>query len=326
MIQAVLLFILGFVLLVKGGDWFVDGATGIAHKFRLPEILIGATVVSIGTTLPELMVSAGAAVAGHGEIAYGNSIGTVICNTALVCAVTAVLMPSEVDSKALKIPVAFFFGSAVFYSINAYVFKTYSRLSGIILLLIFVVYMIVNVRQAMASYKASVSAGVDNQEAEEAEVNIGKAILFLIIGAACIAVGADLLIDNGIIIASLLGVPESVIALTFVAFGTSLPELVTAITSVSKGHGALSLGNVVGANLLNMVLVSGAAIALSPFDLPSEKTIMGYNSSLAVDLPLMFITMLILTLPPLIKGKLERWQGIVLLILYAAFCVYQFVS
>lgn len=330
MIKAVLLFILGFVLLIKGGDWFVDGATDIAHKFRLPEILIGATVVSIGTTLPELMVSAGSAVAGHGEIAYGNAIGTIICNTALVCAITIALKPGEVDRQALKIPVGFFFGSAVFYSINAYMFRTYSRISGIILLLIFGVYMIINVRQAMASYKAQMPSAAavseDQKPEEEKEVNIGKAILLLLIGAACIAVGADLLIDNGIIIAQVLGVPESVIALTIVAFGTSLPELVTAITSISKGHGALSLGNVIGANLFNMVLVSGAAITLSPFDLPSSKTVMGYNSSLVVDIPLMFITMLILSIPPLIKGRLKRWQGILLLVMYAAFCVYQFVS
>ena len=326
MIKAVLLFILGFILLIKGGDWFVDGATDIAHKFKLPEILIGATVVSIGTTLPELMVSAGSAFAGHGEIAYGNAIGTIICNTALVCAITIALKPGEVDRQALKIPVGFFFGSAIFYSVNAYMFRTYSRISGIILLLIFGVYMIINVRQAMASYRAGTAPAEEDKAEDEKEVNIGKAILFLLIGAACIAVGADLLIDNGIIIAQVLGVPESVIALTIVAFGTSLPELVTAITSISKGHGALSLGNVIGANLFNMVLVSGAAITLSPFDLPSSKFIMGYNSSLVVDIPVMFITMLILSIPPLMKGRLKRWQGILLLAMYAAFCVYQFVS
>ena len=129
---------------------------------------------------------------------------------------------------------------------------------------------------------------------------------------------------QGIIIAGLLGVPESVIALTFVALGTSLPELVTAITSLRKGHGLLSLGNIIGANLFNLVLVSGVSILLSPFDLPNSKQIGAYNASLVVDIPVMLGVMLILTIPPLIKGRMTRLQGIILLAIYAAFCIFQF--
>ena len=151
-----------------------------------------------------------------------------------------------------------------------------------------------------------------------------KSILLLVIGAALIAWGANLLVDNGTLIATALGVPETVIALTFVALGTSLPELVTAITSLVHGHSALSLGNVIGANLFNLVLVSGLATFLSPFALPSGKTIGGYNASLAVDMPVMFLVMGILTIPALKQGKLSRWQGITLLIIYAAFCAFQF--
>ena len=143
-------------------------------------------------------------------------------------------------------------------------------------------------------------------------------------GAALIAVGADLLVDNGTKIAAALGVPESVIALTFVALGTSLPELVTAVTSIAKGHGALSLGNVVGANLFNLVLVSGLSITLNPFRLPAGKTVAGMNASLVVDVPVMLAVMCILTLPALAAGKMKRWQGILLLAVYAAFCVFQF--
>lgn len=141
---------------------------------------------------------------------------------------------------------------------------------------------------------------------------------------AAIAVGANLLVNNGTLIAQGLGVPESVIALTFVALGTSLPELVTAITSLVKGHSALSLGNIVGANLFNLVLVSGLSTTLSPFQVPQEKTIAGYNASLVVDIPLMMLVMLLLTVPALAKGRLSRWQGIVLLVLYAGFCAFQF--
>ncbi len=152
-----------------------------------------------------------------------------------------------------------------------------------------------------------------------------KEIALLVAGAVLIAIGANLLVDNGTIIAQALGVPESVIALTLVALGTSLPELVTAITSLMKGHGALSLGNIVGANLFNLVLVCGVSTTLSPFSIPSSKTVAGMNASLAVELPVMLLVMGVLTVPALLKGKLYRTQGVVLLCIYAAFCVFQFV-
>ena len=222
MLIPVLLFAVGLLFLIKGGDWFVDGASALARRFHLPELLIGATVVSIGTTLPEVMVSTMSALSGHGEIAYGNAIGSVICN------------------------------------------------------------------------------------------------------AAAIAVGANLLVDNGTLIAQALGVPESVIALTFVALGTSLPELVTAITSLVKGHSDLSLGNVVGANVFNLVLVSGVSVTLAPFEIPQSSTLFGINSSLVFEIPVMLAVMLILTIPALARGKLSRAQGVMLLAIYAVFCVMQF--
>ena len=154
---------------------------------------------------------------------------------------------------------------------------------------------------------------------------IVKELVLLALGAALIAVGADLLVDNGTIIAQELGVPESVIALTFVALGTSLPELVTAITSLVKGHGALSLGNVIGANLFNLVLVSGVSTVVSPFAIPNNTQIAGINTSLLIDIPVMFAVMALLTLPALLRGKLSRAQGVILLAVYAAFCVFQFV-
>ena len=153
---------------------------------------------------------------------------------------------------------------------------------------------------------------------------LATAFVLLAVGAVLIAVGADLLVDNGTLIAQALGVPESVIALTFVALGTSLPELVTAITSLAKGHGALSLGNVIGANVFNLVLVSGVSVALAPFTIPQNSTIAGMNASLVMDIPVMFAVMLLLTVPALLKGKLSRPQGIALLCIYAAFCVVQF--
>ncbi len=319
MLIPVLLFIAGLVLLIKGGDWFVDGATGIAHRFHIPEILIGATVVSIGTTLPEVMVSAGAALSGHGEIAYGNAIGSIICNTSLIAAITIAIRPGMVNRKPLILAVTFFFIAAVFYSAIAYLTGYFSRTVGAALISIFIVYMIISVLQAKKSL-----AEKHEEEGTKVEGSLWKELILLIIGAAVIAVGADLLVDNGTIIAQMLGVPESVIALTFVALGTSLPELVTAVTSLIKGHSALSLGNIIGANLFNLVLVSGVSTVLSPFPVPNSSQVFGVNTSLAVEIPVMFLVMSLLVFPALIRGKLSRTQGILLLGIYAAFCVFQF--
>lgn len=319
MLVPVLLFALGLALLIKGGGWFVDGATGIAHRFHIPELLIGATIVSAGTTLPEVMVSAASALSGHGEIAYGNAIGSIICNTALIAAITVAVRPPKVEGASLKVPVLFFFGAAAVYAGVAYFLGEFTRLVGAVLLAIFAAYMVYNVLR------------VKNQPQQEAEKSPMEEfsspirdVVKLVIGAAAIAWGADLLVDNGTLIAQALGVPESVIALTFVALGTSLPELVTAITSLAKGHGALSLGNIIGANLFNLVLVSGLSVLLSPFAVPSGKLIAGMNASLALDIPLMFFVMAFLTLPAVFRGKLQRWQGVTLLCVYAAYIGFQF--
>ena len=322
MLVPVLLFIIGLLFLIKGGDWFVDGASALARRFHLPELLIGATVVSIGTTLPEVMVSTMSAVSGHGEIAYGNAIGSVICNSALIAAITIAVRPGKVDPKTLRVPVAFFFAAAAIYCVAAYAMGEFTRPLGFVMLAMFVAYMVANVLQ-MKKAPAAAEAEAEAENAGE-EMSLTKTLVLLVLGAVLIALGANLLVDNGTLIAQALGVPESVIALTFVALGTSLPELVTAITSLAKGHGALSLGNVIGANVFNLVLVSGVSVTLAPFSIPQNSTIAGMNASLVMDIPVMFAVMLLLTLPALIKGKLSRPQGIALLCIYAAFCAVQF--
>ncbi len=381
----ILLFAVGLLLLIKGGDWFVDSASGIARRFHLPELLIGATVVSIGTTLPEVMVSAQGAAAGSGAMAYGNAIGSIICNTSLIAAITMAIRPGKAERKSMIIPVSFFFASAAFYAAVAYTAGTFARWVGIVLLAIFAGFMITTVlsmkkNSSAEPIKLSDDATPAEEEAQESRdfslkgfitelvvvalgggfmiyksgvigyfgiamlavfavyasltlIGIGtkkllsemvRSIFFLIIGAAIIAGGANLLVDSGTFIATELGVPATVISLTFVALGTSLPELVTAITSLAKGHGSLSLGNIIGANLFNLVLVSGVSTVIAPFDVPAEATLFGINASFALDIPLMFAVMGIMTVPALMRGKLSRAQGIILLALYAGFCTMQF--
>ena len=320
MFISVLFFALGLVLLIKGGDWFVDGATGIARRFRLPDIIVGATVVSIGTTLPEVMVSTTGALLGQGAMAYGNAIGSIICNTALIAAISVTCNPGPVNVKTMKMPVFFFFTAAAVYCLAAYGLGTFPRWLGFIMLAIFVVYLIANVRQGLR---------YPEETAEEAESatpphSLAMELVLLVIGAALIAYGANLLVEHGTIIAQKLGVPETVIALTFVALGTSLPELITTITSLKKGHASLGIGNVIGANVFNLVLVSGMAVTIAPFDVPVGKLLLGQNASLVLDIPLMLLVMLLLTVPALTKKRLSRWQGITLLCIYAAFCAFQF--
>ena len=321
-----ILLIVGFIMLIKGGDWFVDAAVSIAKRLKLPEVLIGATVVSIGTTLPEVMTSAMGAARGAGEIAYGNAIGSIICNTSLIAAITIAIRPGKVNRKTLVFPVSFFFAVAAYYAVTAYTGGNFTRMTGIILLLGFAFYMLMNILSMKKSPDSEELDHADeNPEDAPQEGKIVKAIIMLIIGAGLIALGAYLLVESATSIAEQLGIPESVIGLTVVAIGTSLPEFVTAITALMKGHGALSLGNVIGANIFNLVLVSGVAVTINPFSVPENSLLFGQNASFVLDIPVMLTVMGIMTIPALFRGKLSRWQGILLLGIYAAFMTIQFV-
>ena len=375
MLVSVLLFAVGLVLLIKGGDWFVDGATGIAKRFHLPDIVVGATVVSIGTTLPEVMVSTTGALAGSGAMAYGNAIGSIICNTALIAAISITCNPGPVNVKSMKTPAIFFFMSAGLYCLAAYLLGEFPRWMGFVMLGIFVCYMLLTVRNGLKNpdtaeeeeeeeasgmpwvglivigvvallvalsgmffettpaWFALVLAlialaimlfGSKLEKAGNGERGLLLELLLLVAGAGIIAVGADLLVEHGQVIALGLGVPETVVALLFVALGTSLPELVTTITSLKKGRASLGVGNVIGANVFNLVLVSGMSVTLAPFAVPAEKLLFGQNASLVLDIPLMLGVMALMTLPALLRKKLSRWQGITLLVIYAAFCATQF--
>ena len=323
MLISVALFAVGLVLLIKGGDWFVDGATGLAKRFNLPDIVVGATVVSIGTTLPEVMVSTTGALQGSGAMAYGNAIGSIICNTALIAAISITCNPGPVNVKSMKTPAIFFFMASALYCLAAYGLGTFPRWMGFVMLSIFVVYMVLTVRNGLKNPDSA----SEEEEEETKERKLWQELVLLVLGAAVIAVGADLLVEHGQVIAIGLGVPETVVALLFVALGTSLPELVTTITSLKKGRASLGVGNVIGANVFNLVLVSGVAVTLAPFDVPCENLLLntGLNLSLVFDIPVMLAVMSLMIFPALFKKKLARWQGITLLGIYAAFCVLQFI-
>jgi cation:H+ antiporter len=266
------------------------------------------------------MVSVTAAVNNNGAIAYGNAIGSIICNTALIAALTIAIRPAPVNRKAVVTPLIFFFISAAIYIVAAYLFGRFDRWLGFVMIFVFAIYMAMTIYKG---FKNPTEVHNDGEEEEEKSGSLFKDFILLIISAALIAIGADMLEGSSVSLALMAGIPTEVVGVTIVALCTSLPELVTAITALAKGHGALSLGNIIGANIFNLVLVSGVAVTLSPFSVPEGSTIFGLNTSLVMEIPLMVGVMALMTLPAIVCKKLFRWQGAALLFIYAAFVVLQ---
>ena len=295
MIKAIILFIVGLILICLGGDRLVDAAVAIAKKMGIPQIVVGATIVSIGTTLPEVLVSTTAAFDG----------------SALIAGLTQTIRPSKkIGAASVRWRSIFFFAVLLAMNIYAYLTEQFNRPAGVVLLLLFAVYAYLNIRRAGAE-----GEGTEEGEAEE-NVVVWKQLLILVVCAGLLYVGANLLVDNGILIAEALGVPERVIAVTFIALGTSLPELVTSVVSIIKGYGNVGLGNIIGANILNMLLVIGIPAAIA--GIPVEQ------STIRVDMPLAFCVMAVLLIPILIRKKSSRIQGILLLAIYVAYCAVSF--
>lgn len=307
----VLLFVIGLIIICYGGDKFVDNAVIVAKRLGMSEIMVGATIVSIGTTLPEVLVSTTAAFNGSAAICAGNAYGSIICNTALIAGISQFFRPSKgVDKKSFNWNVSLFFFFSILLFFIQYVSGSISRPTGFLLLAGFIIYTFGYIKIA-----SSKTAAGDSRQDEEA-VSLGRAFLLMALFAAMLFIGARLLVNNGIVIAEALGVPERVIAVTFIALGTSLPELVTTITSIVKGLGNLGLGNILGANLLNLLLVVGIPAAISGFSVERQTTF--------IDIPISVAVMLILTVPFMVKKRGFRAQGLALLLVYAGYCIYSF--
>lgn len=312
MVQATILFMAGLILICIGGDRLVDAAVAIARKLGIPQIVVGATIVSLGTTLPEVLVSTTAAFDGSAAIAAGNAFGSIICNTALIAGLTQTIRPTKkVEASSLLWRSGFFFAVLIAMNVYGYVTGSYGRPVGIMLLLLFALYAYLNIRR-------SASEGEDSQEEKDQEVSVPRQLLVLVICAGLLYLGANLLVDNGIYIANAIGVPERVIAVTFIALGTSLPELVTSIVSLIKGYGNVGLGNVIGANILNLLLVIGIPAAVAGIGLE--------RSTVTVDMPLSLLVMAILLVPILVRKKASRVQGVSLLCIYVTYCILSFVQ
>lgn len=256
MVSVILLFVLGLVLICFGGDKLVDASVALARKIGIPQIVVGATIVSIGTTLPEILVSTTAAFDGSAAISAGNAFGSIICNTALIAGLTQLLRPvKKVEFGSLAWRSLFFF--ATILALTAYGWFTghFDRMAGIVLLVLFGVYAWLNMVRSKSEEEET--AETEESLEELKKISLPRNLMLLAFCAVLLFWGANLLVDNGIIIAGYLGVPERVIAVTAIALGTSLPELVTSIMSVVKGCENVGLGNIIGANILNLLLVIG---------------------------------------------------------------------
>lgn len=311
MFQVVALFILGLILICLGGDRLVDAAVAIARKLKIPEIVVGATIVSLGTTLPEILVSTISAFQGSADISAGNAFGSIICNTALIAGLTQLISPAKkVSRSSISWRAALFFAIMLALIVIGLFTGRFNQLAGFALLLCFWGYAYANVK----------FPGGDDEEEKKAEKqgSLIKEFLTLAVCAVFLYFGAKLLVDNGIILArDYMHVPERVIAVTFIALGTSLPELVTSIVSIVKGYGNVGLGNIVGANILNLVLVIGIPAAVAGIQL-SPATI-------RIDAVLGIVVMAVLTLPIIIKQRSYRVQGGALLAIYLGYIVASFV-
>ena len=312
MVICVVLFIIGLLLIMFGGDRFVEASILISKKLGIPQIIVGATIVSLGTTLPEILTSTTAAFAGKGDISIGNAFGSIVCNTALIAAITQMCKPSkDVERSSIGWRSILFFAAYVFVSTVGLITGEVPMWAGWLLLLGFCIY-------AFMSIKSSGGEEADKEE-EEIEGSVFEAIVTMVVCAALLFLGSKLLVNNGTVIAKSLGVSDAVIGVTVVALGTSLPELITAITALIKGYADVSLGNIIGANTLNLLLVVGIPAVIQGIKIEDMN-------SFYLTAPTGLIVTALLILPFLFKKRGYRLQGVALLAIYLTVTVLQFIG
>lgn len=302
--------IVGFVLLIKGADFFVEGSSSVAKKLRVPSIIIGMTIVAMGTSLPETSVSVSASIAAKNDLAISNVIGSNIFNLMVVCGICAVLCPLTVDGTTLKRDFPFSIVMAGLLMALGGIDGVVGRFDGILFLVLFVVFLLIMI------YSAKKSRDNSAPEADEYKIMpVWKCILYMVGGIAAIAAGGEMVVEGASDIARAFGMSENLIGMTIVALGTSLPELVTSVVAARKNELDMALGNVIGSNIFNILFVLGIASAISPVSYTNENLI---DSAVLI---VMSMIVLIFCLP---KKKLIRWNGAAMLALYAGYTAYIF--
>lgn len=310
MFISIILIIIGFILLIKGADFLVEGASSVAKKFHIPEIIIGLTIVSIGTSMPELFVSSTSSLNGSSDMAIGNIIGSNICNLLLILGLSTVIRPVKFqkETKLIEIPMCLLI--TIVFVILCNTGLVISRYEAGLLIALFILFLIYTV-------VAGIKGAETSNSKQTNDISILKNIIFIIIGAIGLKVGGDLTVDNARLIAEELGLSEKIIGLTILAIGTSLPELFTSVTAAVKGNSDIAIGNIIGSNIFNILLIIGVSALINPIN---------YNSTYNIQMVILIISMLLLFIFPFIKPKdeMSRDNGISYLIMYVIYMIVLF--
>ena len=310
MIQTIILLLVGLALIVFGADWLVDGASGIARKLGISEFVIGLTIVGFGTSCPELVVSLTGALAGSADISIGNVLGSNIFNTLLILGVTALIMPLPITEANRKIDIPLGILVVAVFLLFGYSGKSVNMVEGIVFLLLFACYMYYCFKTG------KVDGGQDSDELRQ-PLNIVKSIFLVLLGLAGLIVGGQWFVDSAQVIAKAAGVSDKFIAVTLLAGGTSLPELATCIVAASKKKGQLALGNILGSNIFNILLILGCSALVTP---------LAFNSVTVVDASVLAISSFILLVSSHTgtKDLLDRWEGAILVAVWIAYFIWLF--
>ena len=308
MLKAIGILLVGFVLLIKGADFFVEGSSTVAKKLRIPSIIVGLTIVAMGTSLPELAVSTTASLAGNNAIAISNVVGSNLFNLIVVCGSCALFAPLAISKDILKKDFPIAIGCGVMLLIMGIIGMEVCRIDGIILSVLFITYITILVRAALKA-----RANTKDEESAGKTIPVWLCIIYIVGGIAAIKFGGDFVVDGAVTIAGKLGLSENLIGLTIVAVGTSLPELVTSIVASRKNEVEMAVGNVLGSNIFNILLILGVAGTISPMAFIMENII---------DIVILTAASLLIYAFSWTKERIDRKEGIVMLLMYASYLVY----
>lgn len=319
MIVWILLIVLGFILLIKGADLLVDGASNIAKKFHIPEIIIGLTIVSIGTSLPELFVSITSAIDGYPDMAIGNVVGSNIANMLLILGMSAIIKSIAFKKETRLIDIPICLATSIIFMILCNIGQDITRIDAGILLTLFVAFIIYTIVMAFKGNEFEKNEEETEQIDDKTNESAIKNIIYIILGIVLLKVGGDLTVDNAVNVANFFNLSEKLISVTILAVGTSLPELVTSVSAAIKGKSDIAIGNIIGSNIFNMLLIVGISALIKPIV---------YNVSYNLDMIFVILATLVLALFPIIppKNKMTRTNGIIYVIIYIVYLVTLFVK
>ena len=318
LLKEILILVIGFVLLIKGADYFVEGSSSVARRLKVPSLIIGMTIVAMGTSLPECAVSVTASLTGNNTLAVSNVVGSNIFNLMVVCGVCALFAPLTIKKDTLQKEFPLSIICAILLMFLGYFGMTLGHVEGVILLIIFVGYLLWMIQAARTARKKHMKERLMTEEEEFTEDDIDilpiwKCLVFIVGGMIAIKYGGDFVVDGASVIAARLGLSQTLIGLTIVATGTSLPELVTSIVAARKNEVDMALGNVIGSNIFNILFVLGIAASISPVAFLMENII---------DIIILVIMSLIVMVFAWTSQTIKRNEGIFMLVVYAAYLVY----